>query len=67
MIVATVRAMKYHGGVDVKEVNKENLAALEKGLANLERHVENVSEVYGIPSSSRSTASPPTRRRNSSC
>jgi formate--tetrahydrofolate ligase len=41
--------MKYHGGVDVKEVNKENLAALEKGLVNLERHVENVQKVYGIP------------------
>ncbi len=49
VIVATVRAMKYHGGVDVKEVNKENLAALENGLVNLERHVENVSKVYGIP------------------
>ena len=49
VIVATVRAMKYHGGVDVKEVNKENLAALEKGLVNLERHVENVTKVYGIP------------------
>src|SRR4051795_12315798 len=49
VIVATIRAMKYHGGVDVKEVNKENLAALEKGLVNLERHVENVSKVYGIP------------------
>jgi formate--tetrahydrofolate ligase len=49
VIVATIRALKYHGGVDVKEVNKENLAALEKGLLNLERHVENVSKVYGIP------------------
>jgi len=49
VIVATIRALKYHGGVDVKEVNKENLAALEKGLVNLERHVENVSKVYGIP------------------
>src|SRR5213082_2549327 len=39
----------YHGGVDVKEVSKENLAALEKGIVNLERHVENVSKVYGIP------------------
>src|SRR5436189_4863111 len=48
-IVATMRALKYHGGVDVKEVSKENLAALEKGLVNLERHVENVSKVYGIP------------------
>ena len=49
VIVATMRALKYHGGVDVKEVSKENVAALEKGLVNLERHVENVSKVYGIP------------------
>jgi len=49
VIVATIRALKYHGGVDAKEVNKENLAALDKGLVNLERHVENVSKVYGIP------------------
>ena len=49
VIVATIRALKYHGGVDVKAVNKENLAALEKGLVNLERHVENVQKVYGIP------------------
>jgi len=49
VIVATLRALKYHGGVDVKEVGKENLAALEKGLANLERHVDNVKNVYGIP------------------
>src|SRR5689334_9098289 len=49
VIVATMRALKYHGGVDVKEVSKENVAALEKGLVNLERHAENVSKVYGIP------------------
>jgi formate--tetrahydrofolate ligase len=49
VIVATLRALKYHGGVDVKEVNKENLPALEKGLINLERHVDNVQNVYGIP------------------
>ena len=49
VIVATMRALKYHGGVDVKDVSKENLAALEKGLVNLERHVENVSKVYNIP------------------
>jgi formate--tetrahydrofolate ligase len=49
VIVATIRALKYHGGVDVKEVNKENLAALEKGLVNLEQHVDNVVNVYGIP------------------
>src|SRR5215831_17263694 len=49
VIVATLRALKYHGGVDVKEVNKENLAALEKGIANLERHVNNVHHHYGLP------------------
>ncbi|HEY5900556.1 MAG TPA: formate--tetrahydrofolate ligase [Burkholderiales bacterium] len=49
VIVATLRALKYHGGIDVKEVNKENLPALEKGLINLERHVDNVQNVYGIP------------------
>ncbi len=49
VIVATIRALKYHGGVEVKEVNKENVAALEKGLVNLERHVENVTQVYGMP------------------
>src|SRR5512147_2681336 len=49
VIVATIRALKYHGGVDVKEVNKENLAALEKGIANLERHVNNVRNHYGLP------------------
>ena len=49
VIVATIRALKYHGGVDVKEVNKQNLAALEKGIVNLEQHVENVDKVYGMP------------------
>jgi formate--tetrahydrofolate ligase len=49
VIVATIRALKYHGGVDVKEVNKENLSALEKGVANLERHVNNVRNHYGLP------------------
>ena len=49
VLVATIRALKYHGGVDVKEVNKENLQALEKGIANLERHVNNVRNHYGLP------------------
>ncbi len=49
VIVATIRALKYHGGVDVKQVNREDVAALEKGLVNLERHVDNVQNVYGIP------------------
>jgi formate--tetrahydrofolate ligase len=49
VIVATVRALKYHGGVDLKELGTENLAALEKGIANLERHVNNIRNHYGLP------------------
>jgi len=49
VLVATLRALKYHGGVDVKELNKENLPALEKGIANLERHVHNVRNHFGLP------------------
>ncbi|HVS27316.1 MAG TPA: formate--tetrahydrofolate ligase [Burkholderiales bacterium] len=49
VIVATIRALKYHGGVDRADFNKENLAALEKGIANLERHVNNVRNHYGLP------------------
>jgi formate--tetrahydrofolate ligase len=49
VIVATIRALKYHGGIDLKELNKENLPALEKGIANLERHVNNVRNHYGLP------------------
>jgi formate--tetrahydrofolate ligase len=49
VIVATLRALKYHGGVDLKELNKENLTALEKGIANLERHVNNIRNHYGLP------------------
>ena len=49
VIVATVRAIKYHGGADLKTITQENLAALDKGLVNIERHVDNVQRVYGIP------------------
>ncbi len=49
VLVATIRALKYHGGIDLKELNKENLPALEKGIANLERHVNNVKNNYGLP------------------
>jgi formate--tetrahydrofolate ligase len=49
VVVATVRALKYHGGAELKTLTQENLGALEKGLANLERHVENVRDHYGIP------------------
>ncbi len=48
-LVATIRALKYHGGKDVKELNTEDLDALKKGLVNLERHVENVTKNYGLP------------------
>jgi formate--tetrahydrofolate ligase len=49
VVVATVRALKYHGGVDLKALTQPDPAALERGLANLERHVENVQQHYGIP------------------
>jgi formate--tetrahydrofolate ligase len=49
VIVATVRAMKYHGGQDLKSITTENVDALAKGIVNLERHVENVTQNYGIP------------------
>lgn len=49
VIVATVRALKMHGGVPKAELNNENLAALEKGLPNLLRHVENITQVYKLP------------------
>jgi formate--tetrahydrofolate ligase len=49
VIVATVRAMKYHGGQDLKTITQENVEALAKGIVNLERHVENVQKNYGIP------------------
>ena len=49
VIVATLRALKYHGGVQLRDLNKENLALLEKGIANLERHVDNVRNRYGLP------------------
>jgi len=49
VLVATIRALKYHGGKDVKELNGEDLSALQKGLVNLERHVDNVTNTYGLP------------------
>jgi formate--tetrahydrofolate ligase len=49
VIVATVRAIKYHGGIDVPDLGKENLPALQKGIANLDRHIDNVRDVYGLP------------------
>lgn len=49
VIVATVRALKYHGGVLKANLNEENLEALEKGLPNLLQHVSNIKDVYGLP------------------
>ena len=49
VVVATVRALKYHGGVPKQELNSENLEALQKGLPNLLQHVENVTQNYGLP------------------
>ena len=48
VIVATIRAMKYHGGKKVEELNNEDLASLEKGFSNLERHIENCSKHFGL-------------------
>lgn len=49
VVVATVRALKYHGGVPKADLNNENLEALEKGIPNLLQHVENVTQHYGLP------------------
>jgi formate--tetrahydrofolate ligase len=49
VIVATVRALKHHGGVAKADLNAENLAALEKGLPNLLQHVENITQGFGLP------------------
>ena len=49
VIVATVRALKYHGGVAKADLNNENLEALEKGLPNLLQHVDNIRNVFGLP------------------
>jgi formate--tetrahydrofolate ligase len=47
VLVATIRALKYHGGLEKNELNGENLGALEKGFANLSRHIKNCNEHYG--------------------
>ena len=48
VVVATVRALKYHGGVELADLKTENLAALDKGAVNLERHIDNVRNRYGL-------------------
>ena len=49
VVVASIRALKHHGGVAKADLGSENLAALEKGLPNLLQHVENVTKVFGLP------------------
>ena len=49
VLVATVRALKYHGGVELKHCGVENIEALRQGLVNLERHIHTVREHYGLP------------------
>ena len=49
VLVATVRAIKYHGGADLNSITTENLVALEAGVVNLERHVRNITSVYNLP------------------
>jgi formate--tetrahydrofolate ligase len=49
VLVATVRALKFHGGVDLAALGREDLGALERGLANLERHLHNLRAVFGLP------------------
>ncbi len=49
VLVATIRALKYHGGMEVADVAREDLGALERGIVNLERHIDNVQERYGLP------------------
>lgn len=49
VLVATIRALKFHGGVAKEDLNNENLEALEKGMVNLERHLNNIQDHYGLP------------------
>ena len=49
VLVATIRALKYHGGVELSQLGQADLAALERGLANLRRHIHNVQQHYGLP------------------
>src|SRR5260221_13966134 len=49
VLVATLRALTFHGGADLNELTQENLPALEKGVANIGRHMNNVRNHYGLP------------------
>lgn len=48
VLVATIRALKYHGGVDVASLNQENLSALKSGMVNLQKHIQNLQQHYGL-------------------
>src|SRR5213079_3643442 len=48
VVVATVRALKYHGGVELADLGTEDLQAVERGMANLRRHLDNLRHVYGV-------------------
>ena len=49
VLVATIRALKYHGGVELKDLARPDLAALQRGMSNIERHVSNITVQYGLP------------------
>ena len=49
VLVATIRALKFHGGVKKEDLNKENLEALKQGLVNIEKHLTNIRDHYGMP------------------
>jgi len=49
VVVATIRALKFHGGVNLADLGREDLGALERGMANIQRHLHNLHEVFGLP------------------
>ncbi|HEY9193479.1 MAG TPA: formate--tetrahydrofolate ligase [Methyloversatilis sp.] len=49
VLVATIRALKFHGGVKKEDLNRENLEALDQGICNIERHLKNITQHYGLP------------------
>ncbi len=49
VLVVTIKALKFHGGANIDEINKENMSALNNGLANLERHIDNIKQVHNLP------------------
>lgn len=49
VIVATVKALKYHGGANASQLSRPDTGALERGLCNLQKHIENITGVFGLP------------------